>query len=352
MAFISRPAVILPEYEITTGEIIDDIQSAHSDNRRLSALAERLLGNIGVETRRFTRPLEQVATSETIGKRNLIAFLHVSALAQQAAQAALDRAGLSASDVDYVLTANATGDAVPGLDTVLSNALGLRPDIPLNATSQLGCAGGATLLNRAADVIRAQPHRRVLVVCAESLSSTYQHSDTSIESLIYKGLFGDAAAACLVTGTPLEDGPRIDATWDYLLRDSMDRYRRRIEDDGYHFDSTSRAPQSVDDVMPELRAWMATDDPWEPQFAVIHPGSTKIIESAVKGLGGAEDLGALSQQSLAQHGNLGGVSILDVLAKTFDHAPPVGDVGLLVGFGPGFRAAAARLTWCRQDSAT
>jgi hypothetical protein len=42
---------------------------------------------------------------------------------------------------------------------------------------------------------------------------------------------------------------------------------------------------------------------------------------------------------------LGGVTVLDVLARTHSDPPVDGADGLLVGFGPGFVTAACRGTW-------
>ncbi|WP_053725202.1 hypothetical protein [Streptomyces sp. WM6378] len=49
--------------------------------------------------------------------------------------------------------------------------------------------------------------------------------------------------------------------------------------------------------------------------------------------------------TLREQGNLGGVAVMAVLSRTHDDPPADGARGLLLGFGPGFVAAAATATW-------
>ncbi|MFF2008564.1 hypothetical protein ACFVWY_05755 [Streptomyces sp. NPDC058195] len=54
-----------------------------------------------------------------------------------------------------------------------------------------------------------------------------------------------------------------------------------------------------------------------------------------------------SSASLADSGNPGGASVLDILARTHTAPPHDGAQGPLVAFGPGFTTAAVRGTWSR-----
>ena len=48
----------------------------------------------------------------------------------------------------------------------------------------LGCAGGAAGVSRAYDFCKAHPHAKVLVVCVELCSLTFQPNDFSKSNLI------------------------------------------------------------------------------------------------------------------------------------------------------------------------
>ncbi|MEU1150787.1 PhlD [Streptomyces sp. NPDC005863] len=342
-AHILRPHTVVGDHKVTTAEIADDVSAHHADHPRLRALL-RVIGNSGVQTRYFTRPLDSPTVSGTtdVGERGRIAFADSLTMAERAAVSALDAAGLAPSDVDAVVTTHTTSWTVPNLDVHLVSRLGLRPDVRRVALSTVACPGGTQALIRAADLLAARPGSKVLVVAAEVLSSIYHHSDTGIESMIYKALFGDAAAATVVTDTPLGPGLAVDDTFEYVLPDSLERQRGRMATDGIHFDSTKQVLAAVTDVMPRLLEWLG---PRQLDFAVLHPGSPRIIADTIAALRLDEHAARHSTDTLSHEGNLGGVSILRVLERTHADPPADGAEGAAIAFGPGFAAAALRCRW-------
>ncbi|MDK0525082.1 PhlD [Streptomyces sp. ML-6] len=343
-AHVTAPHVVLPAHKVTTDEILDDIRTHHPDHPRLPVIL-RAIQNCGVDSRHFTRTLNSptVAGNADVHERTTAAFEDCLAMATDAATRAITAAGLHPDQIDTIVTSHATGWAVPNLDVRLIHALGLRPTIRRIPMTTLACAGGAQSLIRATDQITARPDDVALVVVTEALSTTYNHADTSVPSMIYKALFGDSAAAALVTGHQLEPGLRIDDTFEHWLPGSLDRYQGRIDKTGVHFDSDRRAPTTAAQAIPAVLNWLGADTLLD--FAVIHPGSPGIIHDVATAVG-LDDIDAHhSYASLAENGNLGGASVLDVLARTHTTPPAPGTEGLLVAFGPGFTTAAIRGTW-------
>ncbi|MGP9019577.1 PhlD [Streptomyces sp. BR1] len=349
---IALPSVVLPEHIVATDEICADIRRAHPDRPRLEAHL-RIARATTVRTRRFTRPLHAptVAGNATIEERNRAAYEDALRLAAQAGREALAHAGLEPDDIDCVITSHTTSWTVPSLDVALVRELGLRPDVRRIPMATVGCAGGAHGLVRAHQDIAAHPGSHVLVVVAECLSTaTYNHTDTSRESMIYKVLFGDGSGAVVVSDTPAWAGPSfvIEDTFEYVLPDSIDRYQGRLSGAGLHFDSTSAATAALNDSLPAVRKWLGGSGR-ALEFAVVHPGGPRVLEDAAVGFGlnGDRDHGDLRHAwaSLAANGNLGGSAVLDVLARTFAQAPADRQYGLIIGFGPGFVLAASRGHW-------
>lgn len=343
-AYIARPHTVLPHHKITTDDICDDILRHHPDHPRLKAIL-RVVRNAGVTTRYFTRPLtaDTVSGTAPINTRAQTAFTDALAMAETAAERALEASNLTAADVDAIVTTHSTGWSVPNLDIHLINRLQLRPTVRRLALTTLACAGGTQALIRAADLIAARPGTKVLVVAAEVISSVYSHNDDSIEAMIYKALFGDSAAACVVTDTPAGPGFRIDDTLEYVLPNSLDRYTGRIGVDGFHFDSTKAALTAADDVLPAILDWLGHTQLVD--FAAIHPGSPRIITDTAAALGLDLHDARHSTDTLADEGNLGGVSILRVLERTHTDPPPADAFGVAVAYGPGFSSAALRGQW-------
>ncbi|MEU1132971.1 PhlD [Streptomyces sp. NPDC005900] len=341
MAYVNRPGTSEAAYEVTTAEIAEDIERTHAGHKQLAAFL-RLAGTVGVHTRRFVRPLAEVARAETFRQRNDATYASVCDLGQRAARQALTRAGIVPRDIGTLITFHATGLAIPGLDTYLVNTLGLRPTVQRIPMSQLACAGGAHALGLAAQF--ARPGSPVLVVGAEALSAVYQADDDTLPAMIYKLLFGDGGAAAVVSSEPLaEPGLHIEDSWSYVHPQSEHYYRLRADGAGYHFDSTKDAVDAVTQVLPQLR-WLHQPS-WQPEFGVVHPGSLKILKLVAAGGGCSEKALRHSISSLREDGNTGGPAVLRVLERVHADPPPRGSTGLLFGVGPGFCAAASRTVW-------
>jgi predicted naringenin-chalcone synthase len=338
VAHIARPAVMPSPHVVSTGQVLAQIHADHPDHPK-PQLIDRLGTRIGVETRHFVAPVAEVAAPGDFTARNTAAYAHVRQMGTQAARKVLADHGVAPGDIDGVVTSHSTGLSIPGLDVHLIEDLGLSPRIARVPMTQLGCAGGAQALVQATRLVAAGC-RRVLVVVSETLTTVYQKADDGINALIYKLLFSDGAGACLVTSEPVGPGPVVEDTFEFVLPDSTAAYYLRIGADGYHFDSTKAAIDAVGEVMPEVAAWSPA-----PEFGVIHPGGPAILDNVVKGLDVADDFVRHARASLAEMGNGGGVSIFDVLRRTFDDAPPADARGLVAAFGPGFVTAALRVRW-------
>ncbi|WP_409061359.1 3-oxoacyl-[acyl-carrier-protein] synthase III C-terminal domain-containing protein [Streptomyces sp. SYP-A7185] len=342
-AFVSAPRTAFGAHKVTTDEIADDIRTHQHGHPRLTAIL-RVVDNCGVSSRHFSRPLNSPTVSGTadVHERTQAAFDDAVALSEQAATAALDAAGLTAGDIDAIVTTHSTGWAVPNLDVHLMARLGLRPTVRRVALTTVACAGGVQGLIRAADLVAVRPDDKVLVVAAEVLSTSYNHSATTIESMIYKALFADAGAAAVVTGTPLTSGLAIDDTFEYTLPGSLDRYRGRLDARGMHFDSTKQAPSTAAKTLPALTEWLG---PRPVDFAVIHPGSHRIIADTAEALGLDAEAARHSVDSLTDEGNMGAVSVFRVLERTHADPPEDGARGVAVAYGPGFITAGLRCHW-------
>jgi predicted naringenin-chalcone synthase len=94
--------------------------------------------------------------------------------------------------------------------------------------------------------------------------------------------------------------------------------------------------------MPAVTDWLAGRGVDVP---VIHPGSKPIILDTADALGLTLADARHSLDTLAEEGNLGGVSVLRVLERTHDEPPADGASALVIAYGPGFSVSALRGTW-------
>jgi predicted naringenin-chalcone synthase len=119
-------------------------------------------------------------------------------LSERAARGALWEAGLAPEEVDALVVVSSTGHTMPGLDVRLMARLELRPSARRIPVTQLGCGGGVFGVSTAMELMAARPDATVLVVCADVFSHYLHRDDTGMDGMIFKGIIGDGAGACVV----------------------------------------------------------------------------------------------------------------------------------------------------------
>ncbi len=136
---------------------------------------------------------EWISTRTGIKERRVLSTESLASLASKAAEAALDSAGLTGKDIDFILCSTVQGEWVtPGLSCVVQRDLGAAcPALDVNGA----CAGFVYALDVADAFIKSGKAGRVLVVCAEAMSHIVNW--TRREECV---LFGDGAGAVVVDG--------------------------------------------------------------------------------------------------------------------------------------------------------
>ena len=350
-AYVHRPAVMAPPYKVTLDEVQAAVSARWPTDPRLPTWLGRILAT-GVQTRYWMAPPECVFgwpgrsdPSVRIGLADH--YLAVMAdLMSTAARAALRHAGIGAADVDGLVVASMSGWTWPGADALLVAQLGLQATVRRITTTQAACAGGAWALQRAGELVGGSPGLdRVLVVCCDPLSFYLHPDDTNDGPMIFRGLLGDAAAAAVVTAAPPQTGAavRLEASYEQIQPgDPTDPVVGvRLETDGWHFVSTSRLLPAVAAGGPALRDWWG---PERPAWTATHSGGPAVLTRLAAALDLPDELLAPARASLRDHGNCGGASLLDALARSFDHPRP-GRAGLLWAVGPGFTTHALKARW-------
>lgn len=339
---ISVPVVAPAPYWVPTSAIEADLRARYPDVRRLEVWL-RMLRHTGVERRPWLAPLEETVSRRGIAARSAAAYSGARDLAVTAAASALEQGGWSPQSVDAVVTTHTTSWTVPGLDTDLVRRLGLRPDVSRLGMATVACAGGAQALIHAVRYVRACPGARVLVVAAEALSTLYHGADVepTLQSVLYGGLFGDAAGAVLVADeAPGDVVLEVEDTYELLLPDSAGAYWGVVDQAGLHFDSGREASRRVvEEAVPYVAQWLGAAGP--VAWAAVHPGGPSVIDTTLAGVGLEAETAGVHAKAALSRGNWGGVAVLEVLSRTLQDGPPAGE-GVVVAYGPGFTVAGLR----------
>ena len=123
-----------------------------------------------------------------------------SQMAVKAAQAALDRAGVAANDIDAIIVATSTPDLTfPSVATMVQAGLGMTRGFAFDV--QAVCAGFVFALANADGLIRSGQAERVLVIGAETFSKLMDWEDRGTCVL-----FGDGAGAVVLEAATGERG--------------------------------------------------------------------------------------------------------------------------------------------------
>jgi alkylresorcinol/alkylpyrone synthase len=318
---------------------------------------ERLHQNVLVGGRHLALPIDEYDGLTTWGKANDAWIQVAQEVGEQAVRDALDRAGLTPADVDTLIFVTVTGVATPSIDARLVNRLGLPPRVKRLPIFGLGCVAGAAGISRAADYVRAFPDQVAVLLSVELCSLTLQAEDLSIPNLIASGLFGDGAAAVVVTGDDRppgsrigsEAGPEIVATRSVFYPDSERVMGWDISETGFRIVLSSGVPEVVRDFLRrDVDAFLADQGLTRADISswVCHPGGPKILEAMQESLELPEGALDVTWRSLREVGNLSSTSVLLVLAETLEsHRPPPGSWGMLLAMGPGFCSELVLLRW-------
>jgi alkylresorcinol/alkylpyrone synthase len=346
---IAATATAVPPHRIGRDEVKRYLQRVFSLNdARLEAMLA-IVDHSQVKQRYCIDPIETIIEPRTLDQVNREYADHAVRLGSAVAEECLARAGRTAAEVDLFITVSCTGVMIPSLDAHLANRFGFRSDVRRLPITELGCAAGAAAFGYAADHLRAYPDATVLIVAVELPSLTFQRFDTSQANLISSILFGDGAAAAIITGDRAALGPRIARTESFLFPHSLDAMGFDLQSSGFHIVLSRDVPELIRKEVRGLvdgflgRAGVRREDLCA---FIVHPGGQKLLTFIEEELGLAPSDTEWSWHVLREYGNQSSVSVLFVLHEWLARrAPPPGAHGLLAAFGPGFSANLALLRW-------
>ena len=289
---------------------------------------------------------ELVDTSdEWIRQRTGITQRHIVAegemtsdLARRAAEQALERAGLAASDIDLIIIATSTpDDTFPSTATKVQHQLGARGAIAFDV--QAVCAGFVYALDVADAMRTAGRGKRALVIGAESFSKILDWSDRSTCVL-----FGDGAGAVILERSEEASGYGVLATKlhadgahrDILYVDggpssSGDVGHVRMEGNKVFRHAVDKLSSVMDEVLEAADMPVA-----EVDWLVPHQANIRIIEGMQKKMGLSDDRVV---KTVHEHANTSAASIPLALSAA------VGDGRVRNGQVLAFEAIGGGLVW-------
>ena len=289
---------------------------------------------------------EWISERTGIKERCVISSEKLEDMATEAANKALEDAGLTAADIDYIICSNVVNEYVtPALSCIIQGKLGAKcPTIDINAA----CAGFIYAMDMAEDKLRCKKAKNILIVCAEEPSRmvSWQNRSTCV-------LFGDGAGAAVVT-----EGDELKAI--RLTTESMTDvlyYQRKLEPTPYidkeeNFEplvmrgrevfkhAVSNSNKDIKTLLEETS--LKTDD---IKYYVLHQANRRIIDAIRNFLGVDEER---VPHNVERYGNISSAA-LPALLDELNRGGKLqkGDKLVFSAFGAGFTTGACIIEWAK-----
>lgn len=253
-------------------------------------------------------------------------------IASEAIQDCLDKSNTPISSITHLIIVSCTGMYAPGLEIDLIHRLGLNPAVERYAIHFMGCYAAFNGLKMADRICDSDPKAKVLMVAVELCTLHFQKAYNE-DNLLSNAIFGDGAAAALVSREP--KGIRIRDYQSNLYQEGENDMAWGIGDSGFEMKLSKYIPDLLEKGIQILKENL------EQRFNIsrikhfaIHPGGIQILNKVEKALGIQQEQNKHSHEVLRRYGNMSSATILFVLALMLDDPDPKGDV-LAMGFGPG-----------------
>ena len=279
-----------------------------------------------------------------IKTRRVISDEKLEDLAVEAAEKALENAGISASELDYIICSNVVNEYVtPSLSCIIQGGIGAScPCIDINCA----CAGFIYALDMAESYYKAGRAKNVLIVCAEEPTRMTSWKDRNVCVL-----FGDGAGAAVLTPGDNIKAIKLSASSSveplcqkrileptpYITKEEEGYSLRMKGQDVFKF-AVKASNGDINHLLSELG--MKADD---IDYYLLHQANIRIINSIRDFLGqSAEKFPTIVED----HGNMSSASC-PTLLDTCNRKGLLkrGDMLALSAFGAGLVSGAAIIEW-------
>jgi alkylresorcinol/alkylpyrone synthase len=334
----------VPADELRQSAVADNVEAIFSSRFSDFGKLRQVFDNCGIEKRHSARPIEWYLDHHNWTDRTSVYLEVATGLFIEAAQKAMDEAGITGEDVGTVVTVSSTGIATPSLEARAAAALGFSANVARVPVFGLGCAGGVTGLSLAARLARAQPDKHVLLVVVELCTLAVRLDQASKANIVALALFGDGAAAAVIGAGGAEGLASIEDAVEHSWPDTLDIMGWSVDPEGFGviFDRSipSFAAEALAPALTHICGIYGVDQREIGRF-ICHPGGAKVIEAIESAM--MLQTGTLDHERivLSQYGNMSAPTALFVLERVMRAGLP--HRSMVMALGPGFTLSTAML---------
>lgn len=351
MSRILSIGTALPAYRHRQQDILQFMLAAYQpeaeDRRKIALLYERcgidfrysVIPDYScpVEQREFYAPTADMEPFPKLEKRLKLFDSNATSLSVAAIHDCLPE-NIRLNEITSLITVSCTGMSAPGLDISLMQALQLPSNTHRSSINFMGCYAAIHALKMADHICRSNPEEKVMIVCTELCTIHFQ-KDCDMDSIASGLLFGDGAAAVLVTGDEYApDGASICGFYSEVALQGQDDMAWHLSGNGFLMRLSAYIPQLLEAGISSLLDNALRSAGFRKEEIsrwAFHPGGKKILESIRKQLQLSNDDLQYSFQVLKEYGNMSSPTILFVLKEMFANLHQRGEKIFAAAFGPG-----------------
>lgn len=358
MPKIQSVSSFLPPYTYSQEEASTLLKHLFTDHYDDLERMLKVFENGDIESRQFCVPIEWFEHAHDLEERNRLYIDLATSYGALAINACLQNKeflvdSVHPSEIDGILFISSTGFSTPSIEARIINQLPFSDYVKRIPIWGLGCAGGASGLSRAFDYCLAYPKAKVLVLCVELCSLTFQPNDYTKSNLIGASLFADGVACALVCGDEVDiqstkPCPKFVATASKTMANSENVMGWDMKNDGLHVVFSKSIPSIIEKWLePFVTEFLSEHQLTTSQLDhfIAHPGGKKVLTAYEKSLGFDSSKTEISRDILRKHGNMSSPTVFYVLEAFMKLDCSPGERGLLTALGPGFSGELALFEW-------
>lgn len=358
MPKIQSISSFLPPYSYSQEQASTLLKHLFTDHYQDLERMLKVFENGEIESRQFCVPMEWFEHPHDLEERNRLYIELATSYGALAINACLQNQeflekSVHPSEIDGILFISSTGFSTPSIEARILNQLPFSDYVKRIPIWGLGCAGGASGLSRAFDYCLAYPKAKVLVLCVELCSLTFQPNDYTKSNLIGASLFADGVACALVCGDDADiqtkkPCPSFVATSSKTMANSENVMGWDMKNDGLHVVFSKSIPSIIEKWLEPFVSEFLSEHhltPSQLDHFIAHPGGKKVLTAYEKSLGFDSNKTDISRDILRQHGNMSSPTVLYVLEAFMKMDCQPGEKGLLTALGPGFSGELVLMEW-------
>lgn len=358
MPKIQSISSFLPPYSYSQEQASTLLKHLFTDHYEDLERMLKVFENGEIESRQFCVPMEWFEHPHDLEERNRLYIELATSYGALAINACLQNQEflektVHPSEIDGILFISSTGFSTPSIEARILNQLPFSDYVKRIPIWGLGCAGGASGLSRAFDYCLAYPKAKVLVLCVELCSLTFQPNDYTKSNLIGASLFADGVACALVCGDDVDiqtkkPCPSFVATSSKTMANSENVMGWDMKNDGLHVVFSKSIPSIIEKWLEPFVSEFLSEHhltPSQLDHFIAHPGGKKVLTAYEKSLGFDSNKTDISRDILRKHGNMSSPTVLYVLEAFMNMDCQPGDKGLLTALGPGFSGELVLMEW-------